>query len=179
MSKLLTPLGAVLAGLLSVLIAGTLVVPAPARAAEKVIDDGAEPSLPARMDILTVEIDNRVDRVVLRVTFRDLVEERRARTKVFIGTDPATDAGFIAYSRHRPGTEPLTQLWVPTDQEFGGTPVACAGVRGKWRFDKNRVRIVVPQSCLASTATRYRFKAVSGFYGTVGDWTAFRRVARG
>lgn len=172
----------VLRGLLSALLLAVLAplaVPVPAHAAVKVIDDGPEASLPARMDILTVRIDNRLDRVVLKITFRDLVEHQRSRTKVFIGTDPGSDAGFIAYSRHRPGALPLTELWMPTDQEFGGTPIACEGIRGKWRFDRDRVRIVVPQACLASTAERYRFKAVAGFYRNVGDWTAFRSVARG
>ena len=121
----------------------------------------------------------RADRVVLRLTFRDLTETRKAQTKVFIGTDPATDEGFIAYTGHRPGTAPVTQLWEPTDQEFGGTPVECSGIRAKWRFDVDRVRIVVPQACLASAADRYRFKAVAGFYKRKGDWTAFRTVKRG
>jgi hypothetical protein len=160
-------------------LAVVLAAPAPARAAVKVIDDGVDPSLPAQMDILRVKIDNRADRVVLRLTFRDLTQTRRGRTKVFIGTDPATDAGFIAYTSHRPGTAPITQLWEPTDQEFGGTPVECTGIRGKWRFDVDRVRIVVPQACLASSASRYRFKAVAGFYGLKGDWTGFRSVKRG
>jgi hypothetical protein len=160
-------------------LAAVLAVPAPARAAVKVIDDGVDPSLPAQMDILRVKIDNRADRVVLKLTFRDLTQTRRAQTKVFIGTDPATEAGFIAYTSHRPGTAPLTQLWEPTDQEFGGTPVECSGIRAKWRFDVDRVRIVVPQACLASSAPRYRFKAVAGFYKLKGDWTEFRGVKRG
>ncbi|WGY01986.1 hypothetical protein QI633_26060 [Nocardioides sp. QY071] len=160
-------------------LAAVLAVPAPARAAVKVIEDGAEPALPAQMDIVRVRIDNRADRVVLRLTFRDLTETRKAQTKVFIGTDPATDDGFIAYTGHRPGTAPVTQLWQPTDQEFGGTPVECSGIRAKWRFDVDRVRIVVPQACLASPADRYRFKAVAGFYKRKGDWTAFRTVKRG
>lgn len=161
------------------ILAGVLALPAPAGAAVKVIDDGPDPSLPAQMDILRVKIDNRTDRVVLKLTFRDLVETRKAQTKVFIGTQPGTETGFIAYASHRPGTDPVTQLWMPTDQEFGGTPVECSGIRGKWRFDVDRVRIVVPQACLASSAPRYRFKAVAGFYKLKGDWTEFRGVKRG
>jgi len=161
------------------LLAGALALPAPAGAAVKVIDDGPDPSLPAQMDILRVKIDNRADRVVLKLTFRDLTESRRGQTKVFIGTDPASEAGFIAYSSHRPGTDPVTQLWEPTDQEFGGMPVECSGIRGRWRFDVDRVRIVVPQACLDSTAARYTFKAVAGFYKLKGDWTEFRGVRRG
>lgn len=160
-------------------LAAVLVLPAPAGAAVKVIDDGVDPALPAQMDIVRVTIDNRADRVVLKLTFRDLTAARRAQTKVFIGTDPATDAGFIAYSSHRPGTDPVTQLWEPTDQEFGGTPVECSGIRGRWRFDRDRVRIVVPQACLDASAPRYRFKAVAGFYRQKGDWTDFRSVKRG
>ncbi|GAA1507322.1 hypothetical protein [Nocardioides humi] len=161
------------------LLAGLLALPAPAGAAVKVIDDGAEPALPARMDILRVKIDNRADRVVLKLTFRGLDKARKAQTKVFIGTRPGTDEGFIAYSGYRPRTGAVTQLWEPTDQEFGGTPIECSGIRGKWRFDRDRVRIVVPQACLDSTAPRYRFKAVAGFYKTKGDWTDFVGVKRG
>ncbi len=167
---------------LATLLAGlALLVPSPAHAAEKVIDDGPEAELPGQMDILQVSIDNRVDRVVLRLDFRDLVREKRAQTKVFIGTRPGTDddAGFVVYSGYRPAAGARTQLWQPTDQEFGGTPVECSGIRGKWRFDRDRVRLVVPQACLESSAPRYRFKAVAGFFGTRGDWTEFIKVARG
>ncbi|XBB66636.1 hypothetical protein ABFU82_21395 [Nocardioides sp. WV_118_6] len=177
-TRMLTSVVTVLTAL-AALLAAVLLSPAPAHAAQGVIRDGREAALPAQMDILRVAIRNREDRVVLTLTFRDLKVRRKAQTKVFIGTRPGTDEGFIAYSGYRPASGPVTQLWQPTDQEFGGVPIACAGVKGRWRFDRDTVRIVVPQSCLASTAARYRFKAVAGFYRQVGDYTAFRSVARG
>lgn len=164
---------------LTALLAAVLLSPAPAHAAQGVIRDGRDAGLPAQMDILRVAVRNDADRVVLKLTFRDLAVRRKAQTKVFIGTRPGTDEGFIAYSGYRPASGAVTQLWQPTDMEFGGVPVACAGIRGRWRFDRDTVRIVVPQSCLASTASRYRFKAVAGFYRQVGDYTAFRGIARG
>ncbi|KAB2812895.1 hypothetical protein F9L07_14400 [Pimelobacter simplex] len=163
---------------LAALLAAVLLSPAPAHAAQGVIRDGRDAALPAQMDILRVDIRNRADKVVLRLTFRDLVARRKAQTKVFIGTRPGTDEGFIAYSGYRPASGAVTQLWQPTDQEFGGVPIACAGIKGRWRFDRNTVRIVVPQACLASSAARYRFKAVAGFYRQTGDYTAFRSIAR-
>lgn len=78
MRKVLASLGALLIGVLT----GGLAMSPPAVAAEKVIEDGADADLPARMDILEVAIDNREDRVVLRLTLRDLTETRRSRVKV-------------------------------------------------------------------------------------------------
>jgi hypothetical protein len=152
---------------------------APASAGRATIRDEVQPRLPAEMDILRMKIVNGERRVVLKLKFRDLAPDRRARSKVLIDPRPRDDTQYLAYSVRRPGKGTVTELQIATDLEFGGEAIPCAGMVGRWSMRRDTLRFRVPQRCLVENGRVHRFKAIAGFWGNRGDFTRFRNVRRG
>lgn len=152
-----------------------------AHAARGEILDPAEKTLPAQMDIRRVAIKNGEQEIVLKLKFRNLRRDKRARTKVLVDPRPSDDVQYLAYAVHRPGKGNKTRLEIATDLEFGGDPIPCDGITGRWNYRRDFVRIAFPQDCIPGHATNYRFKAIAGFWKPLGpgDFTGFRNVRRG
>jgi hypothetical protein len=153
----------------------------PAQAAQGRITDPRDPALPGEMDLLRVVIKNGEQRVAVRVEFRNIRRDRRARTKVLVDPRPSDDQQYLVSWVHRPSKGTRARLEIATDQEFGGDPIPCAGLVAGWNFKTDVVRVSVPHDCFAEDARTYRFKAVAGFWtpGGLGDYTRFLNVRRG
>lgn len=136
--------------------------------------------VPAQQDILNVRIDNGAETLRMTARFRDLRPDRRANFRMFVDPRPADDRAFIVFAMRAADGREVAQVQLSTDDEFGGTPIRCDGLRVRWDLARDRIRFAVPQDCMRPGGRVSRFKAVSGFWdGLHGDWTRFVTIRKG
>ena len=117
---------------------------APATAATKKMRDARD--APAPLDIVRTKVTNSTDRVVIRIKVRDL-----GRRGIFSASLYATDRFVGLYDvatwRKRDGS---TRVVLTHNGDLDTTRVSCPGLTSVWRPAKDRIRLVVPATCIAA-----------------------------
>jgi hypothetical protein len=150
-----------------------LALPAAAHARSVAVDDPTGDATVEQLDFTRVKLSNHDDRIVATAHFVEAV-----RGDVIISVDPRGHRGLRLVSDYRP--EGTTRNYVVpgafTDSAGRRAPRAvdgidCAGYQVRWNADKDRVRLVLPSTCLrGGDYGAVRFAFLSEDDGSDSDW---------
>lgn len=152
----------------------------PANAATKTFRDGSDGyAVAPQNNIVAVRVNNGPTNLKVNVRLKKLPVGKRAYVQVAV--QPATGPQWILSAKRTTSGRTKAAFQEPTNDEFGGVAVACQGFKVSWNRKAAKVTFMVPQRCVASSAQKYTFKAIAGFwtYKSPGDWTNFFTVKRG
>lgn len=131
-------------------------------------------------DLRMVRVANGDRFLTATFKLRDLRATARSKVEL-VYTPRSSDYPYVVQLRRTADGEKRTQLWV-SDGAHGLTEkVPCAGLKGTWNHRDDKISMKTPQGCFPQNARVSSVKAMAGYwsYTGPGDYTSFRRLARG
>ncbi|WP_134766621.1 hypothetical protein [Nocardioides sp. 1609] len=153
-----TRLGIVVAGVLAV---GALVTPA-SHADTGSVGEPPEASVPARLDLLSLSVDNRQRRLAVDLRLDAFAPRRTSAYAIVAPAAGRRGPTFVVGWSQLRGEPEIERgpVFVRIDGD-GLAPVDCPGARVRTSRAGAAVRISVPQRCLGATAGTVRVDALT------------------
>lgn len=168
--------------LLALALSGVLLLgmTTPAQAASTTFRSDRTAGVPEN-DMRRVHVVNGQRALSATFTMRNLRPAARSKVEL-VYTPRGADFPFVVRMHKTAQGDKRRQLWVSDGAHTLTDRLRCPRLGGTWNHRRNTITMRVPQMCFPQNARVAQVKAMAGFFGTgfsAGDYTPFRRVARG